>query len=82
MPTTIIGVVQGLGGGGLTTLASYNKFNNNLMRFVSCRLIRQTTHPFSDTLIVLFSDVVTSFFAGFVIFPIIGYVAQLTSRLA
>uniref|UniRef100_A0A914VUB5 Transporter n=1 Tax=Plectus sambesii TaxID=2011161 RepID=A0A914VUB5_9BILA len=50
-----------MGGGSLTTLASYNIFNNNLMR---------------DTLIVVLGNSVTSILAGFTIFPIIGYIAK------
>ena len=69
-----------LGGGGLTTLASYNKFDNNLLRFVT--IFKKEFIYFSnfrDTLIVVFGDLATSIFAGFVIFPIIGYVAHITS---
>ncbi|ELU04952.1 hypothetical protein CAPTEDRAFT_166299 [Capitella teleta] len=47
--------------GGLITLSSYNKFNNNCLR---------------DTYIVCVGDALASLFAGLVIFAIVGYMAH------
>jgi solute carrier family 6 amino acid transporter-like protein 5/7/9/14 len=51
--------------GGLITLASYNKFNQNTLR---------------DTFVITISNALTAIFAGFVVFSYIGYLAHLTQQ--
>ncbi len=51
--------------GGINTLASYNKFNHNIMR---------------DSIIIPLANCLTSFFAGFVIFGYMGYLSKITHQ--
>ncbi|XP_052760756.1 sodium- and chloride-dependent glycine transporter 2-like isoform X2 [Mya arenaria] len=53
----------GMGWGGISTLASYNRFHNNIER---------------DAILLPILDVLTSFFAGFVIFVNLGYMSHVS----
>ncbi|XP_067929666.1 sodium-dependent proline transporter-like [Watersipora subatra] len=59
--TTQIFYSLGLSGGSVMTYASYNRYNNNVLR---------------DCLIVGIGNSLTSFFAGFPVFCVAGYMAQ------
>ena len=55
----------GVAFGGLMTMASFNRFDNNVGR---------------DTLIVCIGNCLTSFFAGFVIFSVIGSMSHVSIK--
>ncbi|XP_050406476.1 sodium- and chloride-dependent GABA transporter 1 isoform X1 [Patella vulgata] len=57
---------MGIGWGGFTTMASYNKFNNNILR---------------DTVIYCCIGEGTSFYAGFVVFSVLGFMSHKTGSL-
>ncbi|XP_042903871.1 sodium- and chloride-dependent GABA transporter 1-like [Parasteatoda tepidariorum] len=50
----------GIAGGGMITYASYNKFNNNLIK---------------DVIIIGMGDMLTSIFSGLVVFSMLGFMA-------
>ena len=54
-----------IGLGGLITLSSYNKFHNNCHR---------------DAVIVVICNAFTSFFAGIIVFSVLGFIAKSTGR--
>ncbi|ESP00134.1 hypothetical protein LOTGIDRAFT_141305 [Lottia gigantea] len=54
----------GMGWGGFHTMASYNKFNNNILR---------------DSIIYCVVGEGTSFYAGFAVFSILGHLSYLTN---
>lgn len=51
--------------GGLIALSSYNTYHTNIMR---------------DAILVSFSNCVTSFFAGLVVFSYMGYLSHITGQ--
>ncbi|RWS02904.1 sodium- and chloride-dependent GABA transporter 2-like isoform X2, partial [Dinothrombium tinctorium] len=55
----------GVGMGCMVVYGSYNKFHNKLVR---------------DVVFVILGDVLTSIFAGFVVFSMVGYVSQMINK--
>lgn len=75
----------GLGLGTLVALGSYNKYNNNVYKSVSIRVlicgsVFMNFSSYRDALIVCTVNSSTSMFAGFVIFSVIGFMAHEQQR--
>ena len=78
--------------GGMATLASYNKFNHNILRFLDIKILFGKVHLILNILIILnelkkrdailipVANCLTSFFAGFVIFSYLGYLSVITGQ--
>ncbi len=81
----------GPGFGTLMAFSSYNKFHNNCYRFLKiANYIKENEikNYFTDCLLFNFRDAIitssvncmTSFVAGFVIFSVLGYMAQMMNK--
>ena len=68
--------------GSLITLASYNKFNNNTLRFKTCPHVLSSSNVkiFRDAIFVASANCLTSFYSGFVVFSFIGFMAHTTGK--
>ena len=68
--------------GSLITLASYNKFNNNTLRFKTCPHVLSSSNVkiFRDAVFVASANCLTSFYSGFVVFSFIGFMAHTTGK--
>lgn len=75
----------GIGIGGVLSMASYNKFDNNVIRWAHLQVqhahrgialsLNLVSFDFRDTIIITTGNCLTSFFAGFAIFSILGHMA-------
>jgi len=72
----------GPGWGGLITMGSYNNFHNNVYRLrCLCEICsNQNLQPFRDSMYLPLAMELTSVYAGFVVFSVLGFMARRVGR--